>query len=205
MKNEPLGNPHWFWLDLETTGLRPAHDLILEIGAVVTTYQLEEVFSATTLIETDLVLAKSKASAWVLENHERSGLWHDLETKPTLPREQLEEWLSSLIRGTGCARGPDIDGSPIAGFTPRFDYSVLQAQYPNVIDLLSHRLIDVSTVHALGKAWFDTHHEGGERKHRALDDCYAAIDRLRWYRRRHFNPHGRIRGNNVEASSFVTL
>ena len=83
-----------FWIDLETTGLHEASDLILEIGALVTTSDLEVLDTLNLVVnrsEEDL----ARMSDRVREMHESSGLIEDVR-RSTIKQEEAQKWLCEL-------------------------------------------------------------------------------------------------------------
>lgn len=178
-----------FWADLETTGLNPRINKILECAVVVTDQTLEPICEFETLVHNDEL---GPVDPYVINMHEKNGLWEDLKTKPAIPAPMLGTWLANIADATDCCKGPENPGAYLGGSTINFDRAFLTEHAPNFLQRISHRNIDVSTVHAFCKMTFDTHHsEDGLVAHRAMADIKFSIERLRWYRRRHFNPHGR--------------
>lgn len=179
-----------FFVDLETTGLVARSHVILECAVVVTEESLEPIYSASTLVHNEKL--PDAIDPFVVDMHTKNGLWEDLSTKPSLPVEFLSTWLSNIADATGCSKGPEYSGAPLGGSTINFDRDFLGVHAPGFLSKISHRNIDVSTVHALGVMLFDTHHSDEvTTAHRALPDVQFSIERLKWYVRRHFNPHGR--------------
>lgn len=171
------------WFDLETTGLDPTSGNILEIGAIVTTPDLEIVNGASFVIENDLERCRSRMCDYVKKMHEESGLLSDLEAGEGLKSlpEALRE-LTKLIRKAG-AFSVDADtgranAPPLCGYSVHFDRKWLDAFGSSFLRNFSHRNIDVSTVRRLASDWYGYEPPETKPKHRALADCLAAIEEL---------------------------
>lgn len=163
------------WLDLETTGLDPRRDLILEIAMVATDADLTVEAEATVVLATDAreVNERLFERPEVLKMHLDNGLCEALRTAPghmtAGPTEEhlIEKFLFDL-------------GRPMAGTKPSFDRGFLEAQMPRLARLFSHRDFDMNTVYAFTgwpKPKVDKVEPG--LKHRALPDLHRDIEELR--------------------------
>lgn len=163
------------WIDLETTGLDPTKDLILEIGAVATGPDLEVQgeFHAVLhhigpVLESRLMLNET-----VRKMHTDNTLLvecqcHDA-SEPSAAYYSFKEWLDLF----------GFCGRPIAGSNPGFDRGFLKVQMPEVAFRLHYRSFDTNTLH-----YFFEWDKDKNRKtaHRALDDIYDDIDAVKRYR-----------------------
>ncbi len=156
------------FLDIETTGLDPTVDRILEVAAVEVTPAMEPVRGISSVIQHDP--AKCNMVEYVRDMHTRSGLLAALPTGLAfgLARDRFLEWLGP---------GPHT----LAGDSVHFDRSFLIAQWPAVAAQFSHRLLDVSAFNVaravLGLPACPI--LGGN--HRAEADVLASIARARWH------------------------
>lgn len=174
----------FFFIDLETSGLQPILHDILEIGCIVTDHKL------CVLDTFERVIKPKKQPIFddsAYKMHTTNGLLDDIAVKGIslehaaqdlmhfLRKNHIREWWS---KEDGRKKGVD----PICGASVHFDREFLKQHTPQVLDLFSHRNIDVSTVRDLVYRW---HPQGlelfGEPRyttHRALDDLRNTIDTL---------------------------
>lgn len=107
------------WVDVETTGLDPRHDKLLEVGCVVTDADLREVAAASWVLHwkaADLLSMTDEVSGW----HERSGLLREVADSTTTLTTLTDDALSFLRRHS------EENASPICGSTVGFDRAWLQ-------------------------------------------------------------------------------
>lgn len=167
---------HLVWVDLETTGLNPDSDRILEIGVIVTDSALNEVVSLSRVLFTeDLVL--QSMDPWCVETHAANGLV-DACRNSVCTRPQSERDILDVVSAFADPRTASICGS-----SPHFDRAFLRRHMPALESWFHFRNLDVSTVRQLVALW------SPERAwpipaiaHRALPDLRASIAELRHYR-----------------------
>jgi len=167
------------WLDLETTGLDPATERILELGMVVTTNQLYELgrrnwvlhYKRSPRIRIDPVVA---------EMHMANGLWPECEASrqgnATAATEAIE-WLRNL--------GVPEGRTPLAGNSVGFDRAFLATHMPSLAQYFHYRNIDVSSLNELCKRWNSPLYQllpQVDGRHRALSDLDDSIASARFYK-----------------------
>jgi oligoribonuclease len=189
------------FLDLETTGLDPTSDAILEIGIVLTDWDLNvlatfhrvacwpEITYDVTTQEYDVPFGVHDS---VVKMHHKNNLWAESyrSTKDfaTCLRE-ASFWLGQQLYETN-ASGllPHLAGNSIW-----FDREFLAIQDWKFVKFFHHRLVDVSTLRTLYEPWVmdsDGPVEpmpGDGKDHRAIPDCHDSINKLRFFRRKLFN------------------
>lgn len=172
---------HLLFLDVETTGLDPGRDDLLEVGCILTTDApaLEERWRFDIRIAHDWARwgVRPNVHPAVEAMHTASGLWDALHwTNGVWGCAAVESAILRKIQGLGVKRGDAM----LAGFSVHFDREVLRVRMPILHRYLSHRVIDVSTVRHL---YWATRGErpAQEAAHRALADCDQALAELRRY------------------------
>lgn len=173
----------WAWIDLETTGLDPHRDSIIEIGCVLSDDQLTELGFWSSLVRpTPDGQNRMMALDPVLAMHTDSGLLADLTTEPDVPTvltvdRDLTEWLTTLGAEDGSLV---LAGSGVG----HFDRQFIRAQMPQLDRLLTYWCVDVGVLRRTYRAWIDGDllPDRGPVEHRALPDAYRALDEAAAFR-----------------------
>jgi len=151
-------------LDLETSGLRKKTDVILEIGALHIDMKKLDILSRFQ------INAGMSANAWnkivmdeyVQNMHSNNNLYREVTENPLSCSEHaMDHWLCAWFMATGARQGSrEI---VLCGNSIHFDRGFIEERLPAAAEFLHHRMIDTS-------------------EHRALDDCFASLNTLRWQR-----------------------
>jgi len=186
-----LTDDYLLMLDLETTGLDPSRDSVLEYAMVlVDANDLTVLWSDTQLIATRIPLNQMHMSPYVRNMHTNSGLLaeHMGHKGPLLPLEETlaralgmmtQHWLPSERLSSN-----SVAWATLCGYSIHFDRGFLKQQAPNFEAKCSHRMLDVSTLRRCTKQWApNLLREAVGAQHRALVDCLDALDELRPYRK----------------------
>ena len=177
--------PTLVWVDTETTGLNPLTDRLLEVAAIVTDVDLNELpvprFHGVVGWDGDITAGVHEL---VAEMHEQNGLWaacRESEERLADVDERFAGWLRLVTETAGAER------LTIAGATPTFDVGFLAVQMPVSHGLLHYRLFDVSTLRQAALWWHaDTLGADAlpdEAEHRAVSDIEGALTlarNMRW-------------------------
>lgn len=190
------------WTDLETTGLDPKEDIILEVAIVVTDDDLNEIehFTSFVIEENPLkfiprveLLTQAPDKRLVYEAHFDNGLITELcnaatHADPFPSLRYVQGCMVDFLNSVGVhSKLPMKDRPPLAGSTISFDRSFLVEHMPRVLELLHYRNVDVSTIRELAQRWWpDLPTPKKKGAHRALDDIRESIDLLRYYREKEF-------------------
>lgn len=169
------------FVDLETTGLKPVtSNRILEIGILPVNAELEPLdIGWKTLVDPGLY-DFDKMGDVVRQMHTENGLFDDLKNCEVLG------WQAATKRAIQyCEQFGERQQMPVCGSSVRFDREYLQEYMPALDNWFHYRIIDVSTLKELWKLWFGTEAPKPPKKaHRVLEDCYASVAELNWYRTR---------------------
>ncbi len=178
------------FIDIETTGLSPTEDEILELAVArvdTRTWEMKENYTGLVytpgavrrILERDLIPI-------VKDMHTQSGLLGELNTlydRDVSPRsyEEIEQAVLALVKPWG------VKGQPIWGSSVHFDRGFLARKFPLLNGYFHYRIVDSSSDMMRLK---NTHPELWKKidedptklpeseytKHRALDDIRYSID-----------------------------
>ncbi|MFZ9888549.1 MAG: oligoribonuclease [Myxococcota bacterium] len=171
------GSERWVWVDLEMTGLDDKTCCILQIAAIITDENLQEIASM------DVVVWQPESrletmSPFVRKMHTDNGLHDRLRASGTSNEDAERKILELLTAHVPYRRGI------LAGNSIWQDRRFLIRHMPLVEQYLHYRQIDVSTLKVLSGAFY------GQRglpptkasTHTALEDIRASIEELKFYR-----------------------
>ena len=182
------------FLDVETSGLKPKYDYMLEIAVlIVGARQLEVRGSGSWVIKYEQdgkrilshdLLDLACAVQVVRTMHSVNHLLDDCDGDSAVPLEEAEQEVLGLLDRHVVGEARIV----IGGYSPQFDREVVEANMPQLFKRLSHRMVDVSTFRECAKVW----NAGllSEEKplaqdpaanHRAMADCLDAWTALRKY------------------------
>ena len=172
----------YVWTDIETTGLDANNDVILEIASIITDGDLNEIARYHTVIQDNpvvMLLLRDDADPYVRDMHDKSGLWarcskagdrHDF-------MDVSDEFTTFLSTNRASKEHYRLAGSSV-----HFDQAFLTRAFPVAMSLLTHRLLDVSTLmhfanENYGLPWFK---KAGT--HEAMTDIVESMEEYRYIR-----------------------
>lgn len=160
------------WVDLEMTGLIPAQDRILEIAAIVTDFDFNELDRYESVIyqPPDVMTGMNE---WALSTHTASGLVDRVQAAPN-ERHVISEFAEFIGRNFG--QEPAI----LAGNSIHQDRRFIQQWWPEVDARLHYRMLDVSSYKIIMQGKYGKTYTKKE-VHRALDDILESIAELKSY------------------------
>ncbi|ORY86947.1 putative oligoribonuclease [Protomyces lactucae-debilis] len=174
--------PLLLWLDLEMTGLDIYKDQIIEVAALLTDMNLQELPES----RCEYILACPDAlldgmDAWCTKTHGESGLTQACRLS-NVTLADAEQHLLQRLQQLGCVQGQLF----LAGNSIHADRTFLQLQMPRFVQFLHYRQVDVSSLKCLAQSWvpeLESRKPVKQGSHRALGDLLESLEELRYYRK----------------------
>lgn len=180
-----LSNPIFkplVWIDCEMTGLNVYEDNIIEICCIITDGHLnvidEQGYESTVYVDKRVLDGMNE---WCVNQHGSSGLTSKVlaNQQQTLAKVQREllEYIQSYI--------PDARTGVMAGNSIHMDKFFMMREFPQVIEHLHYRLVDVSSIMEVGRRHNPKLMDLCPRKqgrHTARADILESINQLKWYK-----------------------
>jgi oligoribonuclease len=172
-------NDRIVWIDCEMTGLSLTTDALIEVAALVTDFELNQLGDGIDLVIKPPAEALEQMDDFVRNMHTSSGLLEELAAGITMAEAEqqvlahIREWV------------PDAAKAPLGGNTVGTDRAFLARDMPELEAHLHYRIIDVSSIKELSHRWFPRAYYNSPKKvggHRALADIRESIAELRYYR-----------------------
>lgn len=175
----------FIWIDIETTGLDPSQDRILEVGIRVR--DLSKSFIVPQPGDT-----LERMNPWCLEHHSQNGLIGEVlrvrsqEYIPEQGRSDLtpEQWTDNQIE-TWLYEVEAFAGSPMAGSSVHFDRAFIERYLPKTAGFFSYQNFDTRTLALLLNQYtpeVGPHYTALlKSKHRALEDLERSQDLLQFF------------------------
>lgn len=162
------------WVDLEMTGLEPEKDRILEVAAIATGWDFEEIDSYTAVVKVDEDLIRERMVGEFWEKNSQSREELKAQNKDGREIRTVEKEILEFLDKNF---GKEVI---LAGNSIHQDRKFIEREMPELNSRLHYRMFDVS-------AW-KVYFEGAKDKkflkrdmHRALDDIRGSIEEIKWY------------------------
>jgi len=178
-------NDRIVWIDCEMTGLSIERDALLEVAALVTDFELNQLGDGIDVVIKPPAAALEQMEDFVRAMHTTSGLLEELDAGTTMGDAQ------SLVLGYIREWVPEAGRAPLGGNTVGTDRGFLARDMPELESHLHYRIIDVSSIKELSRRWYPRVYFSSPKKsggHRALADIRESIAELRYYRAAVFVP-----------------
>ncbi|WP_265444725.1 oligoribonuclease [Flexivirga meconopsidis] len=167
------------WIDCEMTGLSLTDDALIEVAALVTDFELNQLGDGVDVIIKPSDDALEQMNDFVRDMHTKSGLLEELSGGVTM--EEAQRQVLDYVREFA----PDEGRWPLGGNTVATDRGFLARDMPELESHLHYRIIDVSSIKELSRRWYPRAYFNAPEKnggHRALADIRESIEELRYYR-----------------------
>ena len=173
------------WIDCEMTGLSLEADALIEVAALVTDYELNQLGDGVDIVIRPPAAALEQMDPFVRDMHTTSGLLAELDGGTTMAAAQervlayIKEWV------------PEPRKAALAGNSVGTDRAFIGRDMPELESWLHYRIIDVSSIKELARRWYPRAYFNAPVKcggHRALADIRESIAELRYYRAAVFVP-----------------
>lgn len=164
------------WIDLEMTGLDPQRDVILEIAAEITDFNLKTLgsYEARMRQKREIVLERMQKNIWWRDFPDnRDDFLNNLDKAK--PSSEVEEELVNFV-----AKHFGEETAVLAGNSIHNDRLFIKQWLPALDIKLHYRMLDVSAWKILMQGKYGVVYEKKE-VHRAFDDIQASIAELQYY------------------------
>ena len=162
----------FFWLDMEMTGLYPEKDVIIEVGAIITDSELNELETYESVVKQPQKYLDNM-DKWNQKCHRKSGLYPLISEGRELSSVETD-LLHLLEQHFG-----DSNKVVLAGNCIFQDRSFIRKYMFHLEQKLFYRMLDVSSWKLLFQKKGFVFEK--ENRHRALPDTRESIKELRFY------------------------
>ena len=173
------------WIDCEMTGLDLENDALIEVAALVTDFELNQLGDGVDVVIKPEPTALQQMGDFVRDMHTKSGLLAELDEGVSMEEAQ------ALVLEYVMQHAPEAGKAPLGGNTVSTDRGFLERDMPQLAGHLHYRTIDVSSIKELSRRWYPRAYFNAPAKHgghRALADIRESIAELRYYREAVFVP-----------------
>lgn len=128
-------------IDIETTGTDYKNDSILQLVCSIVDTDFNMIEEHEWIVKQNVEEVKAQSDDYVKDIHQKTGLWDRLETEG-VELEQIDKELREVLNQV-------YDGKwkiSILGNSVHFDMNFIVSQMPLSGSILSHRVIDMSSV-----------------------------------------------------------
>lgn len=168
----------WVWIDCEMTGLDPEHDRIIEIGCIITDFNLNILAESPSIAVFQSSSVLDTMDEWNTTHHNSSGLINEVNSS-LYNEEKAEEEILAFI-----SKYSAMKSSPMCGSSICQDRRFICKYMPKLGNYFHYRNLDVSSIKILANAWVNNTNFITKKhtSHRVIDDIRDSINELKAYR-----------------------
>ena len=169
------------WVDLEMTGLNPKKDRILEVAAIITDWDFNEIatFESAVKVSPKIIKERMVGDFWDNFSDVKNSLIKQNKQSSSSSKEVEQELISFLNEHFK----EDISNNEkiiLAGNSIHQDRRFIRSEWKNLDELLHYRMLDVTSWKIVMNEKY--HHVFAKpEEHRALDDIRGSIMELKYY------------------------
>ena len=185
------------WIDLEMTGLDPAVDQIIEVGAIATDFNFTDIAEYATAVAADEDFMKRRmvGDFWTKNAATRDALIAASSSTEAKSLTAVESELVQFVQDNLDLSAPIY----LAGNSIHQDRKFIERAWPKLNQMLSYRMLDVS-------AWKIIFEHYGVKftkpeQHRATSDIIGSIEELKYYLKRVKLPKSKDGVANAESKT----
>ena len=185
------------WIDLEMTGLDPAVDKIVEVGAIATDFNFTKVaeYEAAVKVDADFMRRRMVGEFWEKNTATRDALITASSADTAKESSAVESELMQFVQDNFDMASPIY----LAGNSIHQDRKFIERAWPKLDQMLSYRMLDVS-------AWKIIFEHYGVKftkpeQHRATSDIIGSIEELKYYLKRVKLPKSKDGVANAESKT----
>ena len=176
-----MKNAKILWIDLEMTGLEPEQDRILEVAAIATDWDFNEIatFESAVKVENEILESRMVGDFWDTFSETRDALKMQ-NSRATKNSQDVEADLIKFIEENFAEEISKGEKILLGGNSIHKDRRFIRAEWKKLEKILKNRMLDVST-------WKNEMNDKIKRvfakpeNHRALDDIRGSIEELKFY------------------------
>lgn len=161
-----------FWIDLEMTGLDVQKERIIEVAAIITDLEFNELAQYHAIVKQDQRFLDGM-DEWNKKTHGASGLTDKVPHGQEPERVELD--LINLVQTNFADEKPILAGNSISQ-----DRLFIDEYMKTFASTLHYRMLDVSSWKIIYANKFNKKYEK-KNSHRAVDDIRESIAELRFY------------------------
>jgi len=164
------------WIDLEMTGLDPKEDRILEVAAIATDWDFQEIarYEAVKKVGPNLMKQRMVGEFWENYSDVRDSLMAQNENGKN--GRTVENELLAFINEHFASDKPVL----LAGNSIHQDRKFIENEWPRLNEKLHYRMLDVSAWKVVFEGKYKKKFAKPEA-HRAMEDIQGSIEELQYY------------------------